>query len=47
MNVSVIVEQNGRREQGYSGGGGRFTLGELLRGEQPFELAVRRCARRW
>src|SRR5271165_4116407 len=24
MNVSVIVEHNGRREQGYSGGGGRF-----------------------
>ena len=23
MNVSVIVEQNGRREQGYAGGGGR------------------------
>src|SRR6202140_5288847 len=26
MNVSVIVEHNGRREQGYSGGGGRFGL---------------------
>jgi TldD protein len=37
VNVSVIVEQNGRREQGYSGGGGRFGLDELLRGEQPFE----------
>jgi TldD protein len=24
FNVSVIVEQNGRREQGYAGGGGRF-----------------------
>jgi len=24
LNVSVIVEQNGRREQGYAGGGGRF-----------------------
>ncbi len=24
FNVSVIVEQDGRREQGYSGGGGRF-----------------------
>jgi TldD protein len=26
INVSVIVEQNGRREQGFSGGGGRFGL---------------------
>lgn len=24
LNVSVVVEQNGRREQGYAGGGGRF-----------------------
>ena len=37
VNVSVIVEQNGRREQGYSGGGGRFGLDELLRGDEPFE----------
>ena len=36
MNVSVIVEQGGRREQGYSGGGGRFGLDELLRGDEPF-----------
>ena len=36
VNVSVIVEQNGRREQGYSGGGGRFGLDELLRGDEPF-----------
>ena len=35
VNVSVIVEQNGRREQGYSGGGGRFGLDELLRGDEP------------
>ncbi len=26
-NVSVIVEQGGRREQGYAGGGGRVELG--------------------
>src|SRR5471032_3627372 len=37
LNVSVIVEQDGRREQGYSGGGGRFGLDELLRGDEPFE----------
>ena len=29
LSVSVIVEQNGRREQGYSGGGGRFELAGL------------------
>ncbi len=39
INVSVIVEQGGRREQGYSGGGGRFGLDELLRGEEPFAHA--------
>jgi len=37
VNVSVIVEQNGRREQGYSGGGGRYGLDELLRGEHTFD----------
>jgi len=37
INVSVIVEQNGRREQGYSGGGGRFGFDELLQGDAPFE----------
>ncbi len=39
MNVAVIVEQAGRREQGYAGGGGRFTLRELLQGERPLALA--------
>jgi TldD protein len=39
MNVSVIVEQNGRREQGYAGAGGRYTLTELVSGERPFQLA--------
>src|ERR1700738_2004628 len=36
VNVSVIVEQNGRREQGYSGGGGRFGLDEVMHGDAPF-----------
>jgi TldD protein len=27
MSITVIVEENGRREQGYSGGGGRFDYG--------------------
>ena len=30
MNVSVIVEQNGRREQGYAGGGGRADYGLIV-----------------
>ena len=30
MNVSVIAEQNGRREQGSDGGGGRFLYEELI-----------------
>ena len=30
LNVSVIVEQDGRRESGYSGGGGRFDLTRLI-----------------
>jgi TldD protein len=30
LNVSVIVEQNGRREQGGSGGGGRTGLSDLI-----------------
>ena len=38
FNVSVIVEQNGRREQGYAGGGGRFTLAELVSGDRPLAL---------
>ncbi len=30
LNVSVIVEQDGRRESGYSGSGGRFDLTRLI-----------------
>ncbi len=30
LNISVIVEQNGRREQGGTGGGGRFGLARLI-----------------
>src|SRR5688572_727961 len=39
MNVSVIVEQNGRREQGYAGTGGRHSLQEFIAGEKPLRLA--------
>jgi TldD protein len=38
MNVSVIVEHDGRREQGYAGCGGRFNLDELVAGEGPLDL---------
>ena len=38
FNVSVLVEQNGRREQGYAGSGGRFTLAELMAGDRPLAL---------
>jgi TldD protein len=39
FNVSVIVEQDGRREQGYAGAGGRYTLTELVAGDKPIQLA--------
>ena len=35
LNVQVIVEQNGRRESGYAGGGGRYSYAELLGGGKP------------
>ncbi len=39
LNVQVIVEHDGRREQGYSGGGGRYGYQELLRGGRAFAFA--------
>ena len=39
FNVSVILEQNGRREQGYSGGGARSDLNYLLEGDLPMDYA--------
>ena len=39
FNVSVIVEQDGRREQGYAGAGGRITLPELVAADKPIALA--------
>ncbi len=35
FNVQVIVESNGKREQGYSGGGGRYSYEELFAGNKP------------
>src|ERR1700737_4075946 len=37
MNWSGMFEQNGGGGRGYRGGGGRFGLDELLRGDEPFE----------
>jgi len=39
LNVSVIAEANGRREQGSSGGGGRVAYGYFLDQEQALEYA--------
>ena len=39
LNVSVILEQDGRREQGYAGGGARSDLGYFLRGDIPMDFA--------
>ena len=39
LNVQVIVEQGGRRESGYAGGGGRYSYSELLGGDKPERLA--------
>ncbi|MBA3486863.1 MAG: metalloprotease TldD [Lysobacter sp.] len=35
LNVEVIVEHNGRRESGYTGGGGRYSYAELLGDGKP------------
>ncbi|PJK05063.1 metalloprotease TldD [Lysobacteraceae bacterium NML95-0200] len=39
MNIQVIVEQNGRRESGYAGFGGRYGYQELLGNDQPEKFA--------
>jgi TldD protein len=39
MNISLILEQNGRRESGYAGGGGRFVYGHFLAGDLAFQYA--------
>ena len=39
MNVQVIVEQNGRRESGYAGFGGRYSYEQLLGDGQPEKFA--------
>ncbi len=37
LNVSVVVEQNGKREHGYAGGGGRFDYRQFLDNDQALE----------
>ncbi len=39
LNVSVILEQDGQREQGYSGGGARTDLNYFLDGDLPMDFA--------
>ena len=39
MNVTVLVEQNGRRERGFAGCGGRYALDELVAQDRPLALA--------
>ena len=38
FNVTVIAEQDGRRETGYAGSGGRISLAELVAGDKPLAL---------
>ena len=38
FNVSVIAEQDGRRETGFAGMGGRYSLTELVAGDRPLAL---------
>jgi TldD protein len=40
LNVSVIMEHDGRREQGYAGGGGRGDYSVITGGGRPLEIAT-------
>ncbi len=44
LNVSVVVEQNGKRETGSAGGGGRFAMSRMLEGDEA-ERLVREAVR--
>src|SRR6185312_8199578 len=39
LNVSVVVEQNGRREQGYAGGGGRYDYQHFIENDLALSYA--------
>jgi len=40
LNVSIIMEKDGRREQGYAGGGGRGDYTLLTAGSRPLDIAA-------
>jgi TldD protein len=44
LNISVVVEQDGKRETGSAGGGGRFSLNRMMQGEEAEKL-VREAVR--
>ncbi|MDX8405370.1 MAG: metalloprotease TldD [Mariprofundus sp.] len=44
LNISVVVEADGKRETGSAGGGGRFSLERLISGDEPARL-VREAVR--
>src|SRR6185295_6322132 len=39
LNISVVAEQNGRREQGYAGGGGRYDYRYFMEEEHALNYA--------
>jgi TldD protein len=39
LNISVIIEHNGRRESGFAGGGGRFDYQHFINDDLAFKLA--------
>ena len=47
LDVSVVVEQKGRREQGHAGGGGRYDYGYFLEERARSVMRAKRCAKRW
>ena len=48
LNVQIVVEQNGRRETGYHGLGGRYLYDDLFeRGDLEPRRSTWRSPRRW
>src|SRR5262249_40921872 len=39
FNISLVIEQNGRRESGHAGGGGRFDYQHFMAGDIVFQYA--------
>src|SRR5690606_38977758 len=40
LNISVIMERDGRREQGYAGGGGRGDFSIVTADDRPMQIAA-------